>query len=158
MYLLFWPAFILWIFLEKKKSMRCLLNTKWLMKKAGPKWHIFIRHFDLRRQRTEFFFTKKIVKWKQVKITNMILQRLQVLQVFPYILRREITKIWRNLHFYLKLLTLLRSVKKKYCEISFHFCDLLRIYELITHIFNFWPSYTDFLWKNSMHCLHWSCL
>ena len=24
-----------------------------------------------------------------------------LLQVFPYILRREITKIWRNLHFYI---------------------------------------------------------
>ena len=27
------------------------------------------------RQCTDFFFPKKIVKWKQVKITNMILQR-----------------------------------------------------------------------------------
>ena len=60
-YLLFWPAFIWQIFLEKKNSAQCLLK---------PKWQIFISHW---------FFSHNIsirqMKLKQVKIANVILQR-----------------------------------------------------------------------------------
>ena len=90
-YLLFWPAFIWHFFLEKKNSaLHFLLKTKWRMKICifggtqifllNYNVQFFITHFVFRRQYPEFFFSKKkFVKWKQVKITNMILQRLQVL-------------------------------------------------------------------------------
>ena len=71
-YLLFWPAFI-WRFFGGRKVllMSCLLKTEWLMKKLI----IFISHFVFRRQPAEISSTKKFVKWKQFKTTNMILQR-----------------------------------------------------------------------------------
>ena len=42
----------------------------------------FLSATYFRRQHYEVFFSKKIVKWKQVKITNVILQRPQVLYKF----------------------------------------------------------------------------
>ena len=35
---------------------------------------LFIHHFVFRRQHAEFFFSKIFAKWKQFKITNVILQ------------------------------------------------------------------------------------
>ena len=87
-YLLFLPAFIWWIFLEKKNSADCLLKKKWLMKTqfsrqitmfSFRKYQLlFISHFVFRRQ-LSFSYPKKTVKWKQIKIPNIILQILQVL-------------------------------------------------------------------------------
>ena len=73
------------LFLEKNDSAACLLKTKRLMKNChiGPQL-FFIRHFVFRRQPAEFFFAIKSVKWKQVKITNVILQRHQVLCRFGF--------------------------------------------------------------------------
>ena len=62
-----------------------LLKSNWLMKicifiatrifSSNCNVPFFIRHFVFRRQPAEFLFSTKFVKWKQVKITNMILLR-----------------------------------------------------------------------------------
>ena len=48
-----------------------------LMRQLVHLWKckFFISQFVFRRQPDEFFFSKKFVKWKQTKITSMILQK-----------------------------------------------------------------------------------
>ena len=75
--IIFFTCFHLTIFF----AARCLLKTKWLMKICILDQLNFIRQFVFRRQPAEFFFPKKIIKWKQVKLTNMILQRFDEVHV-----------------------------------------------------------------------------
>ena len=85
-YLLFWPAFIWRIFFGEE-------NFRWLLSKKQSGWWkfalldqlLFISHFVFRRQPAEFFFSKKCVKWKQFKVTKMILQSHQVLCRFDFL-------------------------------------------------------------------------
>ena len=68
-YLLFWPASIWRIFLEKKHSAGCLLKTKWQMKICEFSRQItmliyFISQFVFRRQPAESFFSNKIRQMK----------------------------------------------------------------------------------------------
>ena len=60
---------------------------------------------------TEFLLKKKIVKWKQVKITNMILQRLQILYWFVHIFWEGTSQKFDNI-FIFTWNYLLRRVKK----------------------------------------------
>ena len=122
-------------FFGEKKSTRCLLKYKVADEKSSSK----VAHFHLA------LWFKKTAHWISLHQKNRQMKAGQnykyditktsgLLQVFPYILRREITKIWRNLHFYLKLLTLLRSVKK-YWRFRFIFVTFSEYMNLlITHI------------------------
>ena len=81
-YLLFWSAIIWRFFLEKKNSAGCLLKTKWLMKNLNIviwRENLCASENAKFHQPLCFFFSKKIFKWQQVKTTNMILQRPEVL-------------------------------------------------------------------------------
>ena len=84
------------------------------MKNATSDQLLFISYFVFRRQRTEFFLFKKIVKWKKVKITDMILQRLQVLCRFDCI---DVfwNKTLPDMNWYFKLSFMI--VKKIFCII-----------------------------------------
>ena len=86
-YLLFWPAVIWRIFLDKKNSAGWLLKTKWLTKKVNIviwkqqlcaciwKCKLSSATKFLEGNHLNFSSRKNFSKWQQVKITNMILQR-----------------------------------------------------------------------------------
>ena len=89
--MLFWPAFI-WQIFEKKYSAGCLLKRKRRMKKSSKtencnlmrkfeclwKYKFWSATLFLEGSQLNFSSPKTFFKWKQVKITNMILQRPQV--------------------------------------------------------------------------------
>ena len=132
-------------------SARCLIKTK----PGFSSITLFIKYRVL-----NFSSPGKCAKWKQVKITNMILQRLQVFCRFFHIFWEGRSLKFDEIFIFIWNYLLCLGVSKNIGDFVSFLWPSQNIWTYLLPIsdFNFWPSYTDFLWKNSMHCLHWSCL